>query len=324
MSKNIKFFICPSTKNIVDTVINFNKLKPDTIGLIPTRRQIDWDGGYANDWTTKEFYNYTKGLFLGRDHAGPLQGHKKDSGYKSLTYDCDYFNYIHLDPWKKHPVYDDGLEVTVNMLRYCYDINPNIEYEIGTEEGIRPFTVNESKRFLKDLFQLLDTETFKKIKYMVVQSGTIVKETENLGKHNPKKLKETIELAKKYNIFTKEHNGDYLGYNVIKEKMDIGLDSINIGPEISVIETQTYLDIIDSKMFDTYWELCYNSHRWERWVTNSFNPVENKRKLIEICGHYVVTNPTFIKEIKNNLPNIDDIIQSNILKRLNLLIYGRD
>ena len=28
--------------------------------------------------------------------------------------------------------------------------------------------------------------------------------------------------------------------------------------------------------------------------------------------------------IKNNLSNIDDTIQSNILKRLNLLFYGRD
>jgi len=77
-------------------------------------------------------------------------------------------------------------------------------------------------------------------------------------------------------------------------------------------------------MFDTYWKLCYDSHRWERWVNKNFNPVENKRKLIEICGHYVVTTPTFINEIKNNLPNIDDIIQSNILNHLKLLIYGRD
>ena len=321
---NIKFFICPSTKNIVHAVISFNELETDNIGLIPTRRQVDWNGGYANNWTTKDFCEYTRDVFLGRDHAGPLQGYKEDDGYESLAYDCNHFNLIHLDPWKKFPVYKDGLQATVNMLEFCFEKNCNIEYEIGTEEGIRPFTIDETKTFLKDLYQILDFDIFKKIKFIVVQSGTIVKETKNFGQHDPKKLKETIKLAKEYNLSTKEHNGDYLGYSLIKEKMDIGLDSINIGPEISVIETQTYLDIINSKMFDTYWKLCYDSHRWERWVNKNFNPVENKRKLIEICGHYVVTTPTFINEIKNNLPNIDDIIQSNILNHLKLLIYGRD
>ena len=85
----IKFFICPSTKNIVDAVISFNELETDNIGLIPTRRQVDWDGGYSNNWTTKNFCEYTKNLFLGRDHAGPLQGYKEDDGYESLAYDCN-------------------------------------------------------------------------------------------------------------------------------------------------------------------------------------------------------------------------------------------
>ena len=46
---------------------------------------------------------------------------------------------IHIDPWKKYPSYSEGLEKTIELIKYCYKQNPNIEYEIGTEEGIRHF-----------------------------------------------------------------------------------------------------------------------------------------------------------------------------------------
>ena len=42
--KNPKYFICPMSKNIVDSIIELNS---ELFGLIPTRRQIDFDGGYV-------------------------------------------------------------------------------------------------------------------------------------------------------------------------------------------------------------------------------------------------------------------------------------
>ena len=56
MSK-VKFFICPMSKNIVDSVIEINSEK---LGLLPSRRQIDYDGGYVNEWNTKSFTDYVK------------------------------------------------------------------------------------------------------------------------------------------------------------------------------------------------------------------------------------------------------------------------
>ena len=46
------------SKNVVDAVIEFNS---PSIGFIPSRRQIDFIGGYVNNWTTKEFSNYVNG-----------------------------------------------------------------------------------------------------------------------------------------------------------------------------------------------------------------------------------------------------------------------
>jgi D-tagatose-1,6-bisphosphate aldolase subunit GatZ/KbaZ len=53
-----------------------------------------------------------------------------------------------------------------------------------------------------------------------------------------------ITVAKKHNLISKEHNGDYIPVSIIKEKFDLGLDSINIAPEFGLIETQTYINEI--------------------------------------------------------------------------------
>jgi hypothetical protein len=100
---NPKYFIGPMSKNIVDSIIEFTIETNHQIGLIPSRRQIEWDGGYVNNWTTKQFSEYTKNTLIKRDHSGPGQGYIDDDGYTSLKEDCKYFDLIHIDPWKKYP-----------------------------------------------------------------------------------------------------------------------------------------------------------------------------------------------------------------------------
>ena len=53
-----KYFIGPMSKNVVDTIIDFCNETNNYIGLIPSRRQIEYNGGYVNNWTTKEFSEY--------------------------------------------------------------------------------------------------------------------------------------------------------------------------------------------------------------------------------------------------------------------------
>ncbi len=78
-----KYYICPMSKNIVDSVLELND---PIFGLLPTRRQIDYDGGYVNSWDTKSFYKYVRdinpNIVLERDHAGPMQGVQQDIGYE--------------------------------------------------------------------------------------------------------------------------------------------------------------------------------------------------------------------------------------------------
>ena len=308
-----KIYVGPMSQNVVDAIKEFSNKTGHKIGLIPSRRQVEFNGGYVNNWKTKDFSKYAKNLFLTRDHAGPNQGYNNDDGFDSLEKDCKYFNMIHIDPWKKYPLFDEGIEWTAKMIKYCHSLNPELEYEVGTEESIRKFEVEELDMFLFTLKKLLTTQQFNKIKYLVIQSGTSLEENKNTGEYDKQRLKSMIKVVKKYNLLSKEHNGDYLSTKCIKSKFKLGLDAINIAPEFGLIETLSYIEAgID---IDKFWKICYDSKRWEKWVGKDFNPKKQKLDLIKICGHYVFAT----KEFKKIKPNIKRQIKLNIKNKLNEL-----
>jgi hypothetical protein len=317
---NVKYFIGPMTKNVVDAIVEFCDKTGNKIAFIPSRRQVEWNGGYVNNWTTEEFSNYVTTLPLQRDHGGPGQGNNDDDGFESLAYDAKHFQLIHIDPWKKYPKFSEGLEKTIEMIKFVYEINPAIIFEIGTEEAIRPFDPDELDRLVAGLQSALPEEVYWQIKYLVIQSGTSLKGINQTGNYDSTRLVEMIEVAKSYNMLSKEHNGDYIPVEVIKEKFSLGLDCINIAPEFGLIETLTYLkEIKDEKLFERFWQICYDSKKWVKWVSPSFDPYYNREQLVKICGHYVLSYPNFINDIKSQFPGIDEKVKQNITKKLNEL-----
>jgi hypothetical protein len=317
---NVKYFIGPMSKNIVDAIVEFCANTGNTIAFIPSRRQVEWDGGYVNNWTTEEFSNYVTTLPLQRDHGGPGQGNNDDDGFESLAHDAKHFQLIHIDPWKKYPGYVDGLEQTIKMIKFALEINPQLIFEVGTEEAIRPFEADELNQLVIDLWAALPKETYKQIKYLVIQSGTSLKGTNQTGKYDAERLKEMVKVAQRHDLISKEHNGDYIPVETIKEKFDLGLDCINIAPEFGLIETQTYLDEIkNGNLFNRFWQICYDSKKWVKWVNPGFDPYHNKEQLIKISGHYVLSNPEFISDIKSHFPGIDEKVKANVIKKLNQL-----
>ena len=189
-------------------------------------------------------------------------------------------------------------------------MNPNILFEVGTEEAIRKFTPDELHRLLKELS---NHSFFNKIKYAVVQSGVGIDlgKRINTGKYDEARLSEFIDVCKYWKVLSKEHNGDYLTNQEIKDKFSVGLDAINIAPEFGQLETLCYLEHMGEDIED-YYKICYDSKRWEKWVDNDFVPEDNKEELIKICGHYVLSDKKFL-DIK---PNIDITIKSEIKNKL--------
>ncbi len=322
-----KIFLGPMSKNIVDTVIEYSNSFKLPFTFIPSRRQVEYSGGYVNNWTTEKFVNYVKSkgnlISVERDHGGPGQGTIMDNGMDSFKEDCKYMDIIHIDPWKKYPEYSDGLKETIKALNFCFNENPNLFFEIATEEGIRRFDVDELEKFILDLQKELKPEIYNKIKYFVVQCGTGLLEANNIGHYEKDRLKDMINLCKKYGFISKEHNGDWVSIDLMREKFELGLDCINVAPELGQIETKAILKSIflietnEKKMdlFEKFYHICLHSKKWVKWVSKDFNPEENKEKLINICGHYVFSYPEFI-DIKKQLPGVDKQIKKDLLSKL--------
>lgn len=303
-----KYFICPMSKNIVDSVIEFNN---NNFGLLPTRRQIDWDGGYVNNWTTEGFYTYVRNssnIILERDHSGPGQGKNDDSGYLSYLEDSKYFDIIHIDPWKQHFDFKEGLVKTIEIIDFIYTKNPKIKYEISTEEAIRKFSPSEIHIFLASLRESLTPKEFNNIYYVVIQSGVGLDlvNMKNIGNFDLEKLTKMVSEVNYFGIKTKEHNGDYLSNEQYIQRFENGVNSINIGPEIAQIETLTYLEHMTNKQIDEFYEICYNSKKWERWIKGDFD-FTNKKLLIQVCGHYCYQ--------QYDLPKINDIIKNKLIEK---------
>ena len=314
----MKYFIGPMSKNVVDSIIEFD----GEFGFIPSRRQVDYNGGYVNSWTTGEFATYVNGRVpIERDHGGIGQGYKHDDGIESYMHDCRYFDKIHIDPWKEYQDFDKGLQETIDCINFIYLVmgKKEVKFEVGTEESIRRFEVDELENLLRHLKGKLEPEIFENIEYVVVQSGVGLDlgKQNNSGTFDPDRLENMINICKKFGKKSKEHNGDYLSNDEYKVRFDMGLDSINIAPEFGQLETLCYLEEMD-KDIDEYYNICYDSKRWKKWVNDDFVPEDNKKELIKICGHYVFSNRRFL-DIK---PNIDDKIKTvikNKLRRLNEL-----
>jgi hypothetical protein len=303
-----KFYIGPMTKNVVDAVIQINEEhNKRVIGLIPSRRQIEYDGGYVNNWTTKEFSNYVKenscNTIIKRDHGGEGQGKIEDNGLESFKNDIENnFDIIHVDPWKKSSSILEASEKTISNINYCLTLNKNAKFEIGTEQAIYEYSEDDLQMFLSIVKKELGNN-FNTILYAVIQGGTKIKDNKNFGLYDREKLIKMSNIVKNYALLSKEHNGDYLTRTTIEDRFNHGLDAINIAPEFGVFETKYLLGNLSEIEFNKFYEICYNSKKWEKWISSDFN-FDNKTKLIEICGHYNFMSDVIL-DFKNKNKDFD-------------------
>ena len=61
-----------------------------------------------------------------------------------------------------------------------------------------------------------------------------------------------ISVSKKYNLFLKEHNCDYLSNLQIQEKK-IGVNAINVAPELGYLQTRTTIYLANKFNIKKVW-----------------------------------------------------------------------
>ena len=311
-----RLFVGPMSRQIVDASIEYSQ-KKHLLGLIPSRRQIEYSGGYVNNWTTEEFSRYVRQrsdlIYLVRDHGGPNQGNEKDDGCESLKCDVENgFNILHIDPWKCSADLDEGIKKTAEIIKQICSINETATFEVGTEQVIFSYTADELEYLLKSLQSHLG-DGFSRISYAVVQSGVKIVGTRNVGIFNPKKLKKMNDIVHDFGILSKEHNGDYLNKKQIQDRVDLGLDAINIAPEFGVMQTRLFLNSAFTRDdFESAYSICEKSKKYIKWLPKDLKRDSSlKKTIIEVSGHYVFTEEPF----SSSMDKIKAKFKTEIFKR---------
>jgi hypothetical protein len=335
----------PVTRNTVDAVINIANLNKIPMQLIPSRRQVEcakFGGGYVYD--TETFASYVKAkdkndcIILARDHGGPYQGAGEEQLKESEAIGRCMFSYwkdiennfdiLHLDPALTPN--SDFLVAQADvkiMLEMCEEqarkLNKTVYYEVGTDgHGKTPSNLTEMKKLVE---LLKEEKDFDKIKFLVANTGTCVKERCNVGSLHVNETLEFIKLCNENGLMLKEHNNDYNSVKTLTMHRKLGVHSSNIAPEYGVEETKELLRLL--KVYDLHNEhddfvkLAYESKKWTKWMINGEHP--DKEYLATICGHYIMETPE-VKEIKMSLDAFTTFPIDQILtNRVERVIYSQ-
>lgn len=320
----VSFGIGVMSKNTVDACLRFANEERQPLLLIPSRRQVDWDGGYVNGWRTGALASYvrdrSKLVFLQRDHGGPNQGRTPDQGALSLSVDCDHCDIIHVDIWRNVPSHDfrAGCEQTARHLAMCSLMNQQVCYEVGTEEAIYPYSPDQLRELLTFLREKLPSRVFSRILYAVIQTGTSLWEDQNTGTFDPVRRDDMLKVCNEFGLLSKIHNGDYLPASMISGHISSGVSAINIAPEFGRIESECYLERLPGPALDRFAQICRRAGQWTKWISEE--RAKDSARLVRICGHYVLSDPEFLSAVKPAAgPDIDALVQERMVSRLHQL-----
>ena len=278
------------------------------------KNQIDYNGGYVNNWTTKEYMDYIfkmkdkypkSDVLICRDHCGPgFNGiYNLEDTYKTIKEDivCG-FDLIHIDFCKHKGSKKEKLEESKKAVDYCLRLNPEIKLEIGTDENLgKEFNQDELTRIREEIMFFKE---FCNPEFYVVQTGSLVKEINQKGTFNKEFVDKIVPILKNANLKLKEHNADYLNREEIMER-SLLTGAMNIAPQLGVVQTSWTLQkcLQYGIKYQEFFEEVIQGGKWKKWLEgNNYN---NKMLCFLIAGHYHFNSPKY-KFILEEINKVED------------------
>jgi len=347
----------PMSRNCVDVTVELSNKFEIPIMLIASRRQIDtkiFGGGYVNNWTTEQFAQYVRSIdkksmvVLARDHGGPWQHPKEieanmdlfnamESSKKSYEADIDAgFSIIHIDPSVdpyNTPTVDQILDRIFELYLHCWQYaqqsDKEIAFEIGTEEQSGGSnSPQELEYVLMRMQQFCSDNGLPMPLFVVIQSGTRVMETRNIGTFDspirivnelPAELlmPMMIQICQKYGVKMKEHNTDYLSCEALRWHPRLGIHAANVAPEFGVAETRALISIIErfnmKEYLNRFIEITETAKKWSKWMLPNTSADEIDRCVIS--GHYLFSSyegSKLISELSDTLRDRGFSLEENL------------
>lgn len=233
------------------------------------------------------------------------------------------FHLLMIDPTKdpyqigKVIPLDVVLVRTVELIEWCEKTRkelglPEIGYEVGTEETNGGLTSCEKYRtFIEGLKDELGKRNLPMPTFIVGQTGTLTRMTEQVGHYDFKNARDLAVMAKEYGVGLKEHNADYLDDVTLLEHIPAHVTASNVAPQYGTEETRAYLKLVEveqilvdegavpgdsqSDLYNTLLGHAIRTERWRKWMVgeNTALTVEDiladgqlSRDVLDLAGHY--------------------------------------
>ena len=357
--------IGPMSPMLLQATLELSDEQDFPVMFIASRNQVDKDefgSGYVNGWdqfrfaaairTTAERLGYKGQYYLCRDHGGPWQRDEERRarlpeeeamarGLRSYFADIDAgFDLLHIDP-TKDPDYAEGtvpmdivLGRTVELIEKTEAYRkaqgkPPIGYEVGTEETNGGLTGTEAfETFIRRLRSMLAEKGLPMPNFIVGQTGTLVRLTENVGHYSYENAISLSRLSAENGMELKQHNTDYLCEEMLLIHPAMGVSSANVAPEYGTEETRAYLrlDQVEKKLFElglvkeltdltpVLQRAAVNTGRWRKWMIGGKDKLstdevladkELTRVITDIAGHYTFETREVAPVIEKLLDNLE-------------------
>ena len=381
--------IGPMSYRLIEASLELAKEKNFPPMFIASRNQVDateMGGGYVCNWNQKEFVeaikevaakvDYQGEYYICRDHGGPWQRDKERDthieedeamrlGKLSYKYDMENgFDLLHIDPTKDPYVVgkviplDIVIKRTVELIEYCEEERKKLKiselaYEVGTEETNGGLTSIETyEDFIIQLKDELEKRKLPTPTFIVGQTGTLVRKTENVGSFNFGNASDLAKVARRFSVGLKEHNGDYISDKTMLKHSPARITATNVAPQYGTEETRAYLELAEleqdlkdeglvantSSIKETLLLHAIKSERWRKWMVGdqtdlTVNEVlaseSLSEEILDIAGHYTFNNPEVKKEIECLFTNLSSngiegnrFVINRIKRSLNQYVEG--
>lgn len=306
--------IGPMSPNLIQAVFELAKDEDFPPMFIASRNQVDMDemgAGYVNGWDQTRF-------------AADME-----AGFDLLMVDPTK------DPYQIGKVIplDVVLRRTIDLIDYLEQYRrehnlPEVAYEVGTEETNGGLTSTDKyEEFISQLQPELEKRGCPMPTFIVGQTGTLTRWTEQVGHYNFKNARELADMAKRYGVGLKEHNADYLDDATLLEHIPAHVTASNVAPQYGTEETRAYLKLcateqilVDNGLCDDPSDLYHTllvkaikTERWRKWMTGDdvnlqvddiLADDELSLKILDVSGHYAFNDPEVKEQVEKLYRNL--------------------
>lgn len=285
------------SREIIEILAKHTKDNNYPLMIIASRNQVDYATGYV--CTTAELAEQVKqynnpNLLLCRDHCGPYFS-DLDKGLtiedainrcmKTISADiANDFDLIHIDVSR---IKDNQLHYAKQLIEYALSLNPDIMLEFGSEDNTG---IDVDSSLARIDLQLEFLNPYKNnIKFFVTQTGSLTKDGQ-AGTFDVARNREVGEQIRAAGFLFKEHNADYFTVDDIQQRIEAGLDSLNIAPQLGKIQTDLLKKFAPADLWSVFSDLVYIQNYWQRWVPEG---VTDKDVAVSVSGHYLFNSQTY-------------------------------